>query len=244
MRNIILTSDKTSWALRPLLYTMRCYWSIEMSVMVGGYTPPPFDLPPHYWQFRSLGDFADYPSNKWSDGLIKFLNSFSDDLVLFHFDDFWLTRPVDNAAIKLAETYMLNNPNTLRFDLTSDRLYAGGIVDAGYCGHLDLIKAPSDSPYNFSYQTGIWRRELLLKCLNPGESAGESEIAGNGRAQALGYEVIGTRQIPLKYCVAVQHGQLAFDGGYQGPRHALNKGDVEYITAQGWIPDNLIGGYA
>jgi hypothetical protein len=244
MLNIILTSDKTSWALRPLIYTIRNYWSVELNVLVGGYTPPPFALPPHYWQFKSLGDFADYPTNKWSDGLIKFLQGISTDLVLLHFDDFWLIRPVDRHAIVLAQNYMNDNPNVIRFDLTSDRLYAGGVQDAGHCGYLDLVRAPSNSPYNFSYQTGIWRRESLLKCLAPGESAAESEIAGDLRIQTLGFDVVGTRQIPVKYCIAVQHGQLTLDGGYQGPRHALNPQDAAYIRGQGWIPETLTGGYA
>lgn len=244
MQIAVITSDKTMWALRPLAYTFRVYWSVELDVLVGGYTVPPFELTPHYWRFRSLGDFSDYPSNKWSDGLIKFLDSMSDDLVLLHFDDFWLTRPVDHKAINIAQGYMNNHPNVARFDLTSDRLYAAGIKDIGNAGHLDLIEAPHDSPYNFSYQSAIWRRESLLSVIVPGESAGESEINSNARMMAKGYDVVGTRQIPLRYCVAVQHGKLAFDGGYMGAGHAMKTEDIEGIRRNGWIPDNLIGGYA
>lgn len=243
MQIVIITSDRTSWALRPLAYTIRCYWDIELNVLVGGYTPPAFPMPPG-WVFHSLGAFVDYPANRWSDGLIKLLEFVHSDLVLLHFDDFWLTRPVDQAALRIAHSYMNDNPGVARFDLTSDRLGAAGIVDAGNAGHLDLVKAPKDSPYNFSYQTAIWRREMLLDLIAPGESAAQSEMNGNGRLFERGYGVVGTRQVPIKYCIAVQHGQLAFDGGYQGENHALKPADAEYIKAQGWIPDGLTGGYA
>jgi len=243
MQVAVITSDKTMWALRPLAYTIRCYWSVELNVLVGGYTPPQFSLPPH-WSFRSLGSFADYPMDKWSNGLIKFLEGINSDLVLLHFDDFWLTRPVDQSAINIAIGYLNSNPNVARFDLTSDRLGAAGIMDIGNAGHLDLIKAPKDSPYNFSYQTAIWRRDMLLDLIVPDEAAGTSEISGNGRLMGRGYDVVGTRQCPLKYCVAVQHGNLAFDGGYMGLNHAIPAGDIDYIRQQGWIPDNLTGGYA
>lgn len=244
MQVAVITSDKTSWALRPLAYTFRVYWDIELRVIVGGYTPPPFPLTPHYWQFRSLGDFADYPVDKWSDGLIKFLDSIRDDLVLLHFDDFWLIREVDQRAINIAQGYMNNHPNVARFDLTSDRLGAAGIRDIGNAGYLDLIEAPHDSPYNFSYQTAIWRREMLLDLIVPNESAALSEMNGNGRLLAKGWDVVGTRQVPMKYCIAVQHGKIALDGGYMGKDHALNVNDMESIQRNGWIPDNLIGGYA
>ncbi len=244
MQVAIISSDKTSWALRPLAWTFRIYWDIELNVLVGGYTPPPFPLTPHYWRFQSLGNFADYPSEKWSDGLIKLLDSIHDDLVLLHFDDFWLTRPVDRHAINIAQGYMNNNPNVCRFDLTSDRLYAANVKDIGNVGHLDLIEAPHDSPYNFSYQTAIWRREMLLDLIAPGEHAGTSEINGNARLMAKGWDVVGTRQIPMRYCVAVQHGKLAFDGGYMGKAHALKDEDRDGFIKSGWIPENLVGGYA
>lgn len=243
MQIAIITSDKTSWALRPLAYTINLYWSNELNIVVGGYTPPDFKLP-HDWYFNSLGNFADYPSDKWSDGLIKLLESIKSDLVLLHFDDFWLTRVVDQHAIRIAQNYMNDNPNVARFDLTSDRLGAAGIKDIGAAGHLDLIEAPHDSPYNFSYQTAIWRRKMLLDLIVPGEHAGLSEINGNGRLLAKGWDVIGTRQVPMKYCIAVQHGEIAFDGGYMGKNHAMRPDDIAHIKESGWIPNNLTGGYA
>jgi hypothetical protein len=238
LRTLISTSDKTMWALRPQLYLIDKYWPQHGPIIVGGYTRPDFELPQGV-TFHSLGKFEDYPVDRWTDGLIKLLDSISDPIIAFLMDDYWIFRNVDQMAVNLMTDYMLKHPEVARFDLTTDRLYAAGIVDYGRLGHLDLIKSDPRSPYNFSYQAALWRRESLRALLVEHETPWQSEMGGDGRLFESGALVLGTRQAPLRYTIAVQKGKFMPDGGYQLPRNAMNDSDLAYILAQKWIPDHV-----
>ena len=237
MQPIILTSDKTMWALRPQAYLFTRYWPAA-SFVIGGYSHPPFKLPPRF-EFVSLGAFADYPVERWTNGLIKFLRSLADDLILFLLDDYWLFREVDNKAIEELTRFMAARENIARCCVCTDRLYAPGITDYARWGHLDIIKSDSKSPYHFSFQASLWRRTALLDLLVPNETPWDAEQRGDQRLREAPYIVIGTRQAPLRYTIAVQRGQFTPDGGYQTPTAAMNQYDLRYILEQGWIPEHV-----
>lgn len=233
---IVYTSDKTSWAVRPLAYLFNHYWERNLPVYVFGNTEPDFKLPPNF-HFNSIGEML--PVQEWSTGLIEVLQSISSDVVLFLMDDYWLNRQVDYHGMKVMYQYMQNNKDVARFDVTTDRLYARGVSDYCKVGYLDVLKSDPLSPYHFSYQASFWRRELLLQCIKPRETPWESEVSGDERLRNTGALVLGTRQSPMRYTIAVQKGKFTPDGGYQTPTHALNKADIDYILAQGWIPEHV-----
>lgn len=237
MQPIIITSDKTSWALQPQMYLLRRYWPAA-SFIIGGYTPPPFNLSDRF-EFRSIGAFADYPVDRWTNGVIKFLESLKDDLVLFMLDDYWPFRDVDNRAIERIVTYMLAHESVARFCVCTDRLYAAGITDYDRYGHLDIIKSDPASYAHFSFQASIWRRTALLEMLRPDETPWDAETRGDQRLHLSRYIVLGTRQAPLRYTIAVQKGKFTPDGGYQTPVAAMNPLDLQYIMDQEWIPDDV-----
>lgn len=234
MQPIIITSDKTSWALRPQAYLLHKYWR-DASFLIGGYTAPSFRLPDGF-TFHSIGAFADYPVGKWSDGLIAFLLSLSDDLVLLLLDDYWPFRDVDSRAIEELTYYMMAHDSVARLCTCTDRLYASGIQDYGHYGHLDLIRSDPHSPYHFSFQASLWRRKMLLECLAPNETPWQAEDNGNARLRDAGYLVLGTRQAPMRYTIAIQRGVFSPDGGYQSPNAAMNPEDVQYILEHDWLP--------
>lgn len=239
MQIAILTSDKTSWALRPMFHLLRKYWPQMPLPIVGGYTKPDFNLPALWF---NIGRFADYPVTRWSNGLIKFLNNLIDDHVLLMLDDYWLNRPVNHAAIMDLAELAENNPSILRLDVTSDRANNADIVSVGGYRGLDLVQSNPGIVYHFSYQAAIWNRRLLLNVLQPEQSPWESEINGCHILQSKPqYKVIGTRQCPLRYTIAVQQGQLALDGGYQTTAYALSIEDAEYIIKRGMIPAEHLG---
>lgn len=236
MQTIIITSDKTSWALRPQLWLLKKYWPQHPDILIGGYTPPAFDLPLGV-TFYSIGKFEDYPVTRWTDGLIKSLNFVEDDVVLFLMDDYWPFRDIDNRGMAQIANYMHLHSDVARFDVCTDRLYAQGITDYGRLAHLDVIKSDPRSPYHFSYQASMWQRKALLDLLVPGETPWQSEMNGDKRMNdAL---VLGTRQAPLRYTIAVQQGKFTPDGGYQTPTARMNDSDLVYILAQKWIPDHV-----
>jgi hypothetical protein len=236
MRIICAASDVDLWAVRPFTYLMQKYWG-DAEVLIGGYTPPGFPLPDGY-EFASIGRFSDYPVHRWSDGILRFLEHIPDDLVLWMMPDFWLVRQADVRTVHALGTYMYAHPEVARIDLTADRLYAANAGDVGAYRHIDLIACHLPVPYHLSFQAGIWRRTELMRYLVPGETPWESEMNGSTRMNEAGAIVLGTRQWPVRYLIAVQHGKLTLDGGYQQPCPVLSDADMEAIRE--WLPVEML----
>ena len=100
----------------------------------------------------------------WADGIIKYLKSINDETVILLLEDYWLVRQVSNEMVLILNALAERNKDILRIDLTTDRLYAGGMRDVGKVGYIDLIEAPG-SMYQMSLQAGIWRRDNFLEVL-------------------------------------------------------------------------------
>jgi hypothetical protein len=202
---------------------MQKYW-LGIETVVVGFTEPDFELPKNF-SFYSVGKFEDYPADRWSDAVIEFLNGVEDEIFVLMLEDYWLTRKVDSRIIQLLEWYMLKHPEISGIDLTTDRLYGANIRDYESLDTIDLIVNDPPAPYHLSLQTRIWRKSEILKYLVPGESPWQAEIDGTGRMVRDQAVVLGTRQIPLRYLIAVQNGKVAFDGGYQVPGILMREKD-------------------
>lgn len=232
MRTICFTSDKRTWALPAFSHQWDKYARLDFEF--AGYTDPGIKMT-HGHPFHSIGNFADYPFERWSDGVIKFLGSIHDDLILWMMEDFWLLRKANNTAIYDLEKYMLLHPDIARMDLSADRANNRDIRDIGYLGCLDLVESTPEIVYHFSFQAGIWRRKMLLDCMVGGETPWQAEINGSHRLADLGYRVLGTRQRPLRYLIAVQQGIVTFDGGYQGKAFALPPQERDELERFGYL---------
>lgn len=240
MRIFIPTSDKTLWALQGCLWLLDRYWPAHPPVLIGGYTPPAFTLPA-YADFLSLGAFADFPYDRWSDGLLRLLESQTDEVFLYTMDDFWLVRPVDDAGVRLLYAHLLANPHLARIDLTSDRASSGWAQDAGMLGHLRLVSTPPVTPYQLSFQSGLWRREALRQYLIPGEDAGQVEVRGSSRMTRANANVLGTREAPFQYKIVVQHGRVVVDEpGYQVPAVNIPADDYAELARLGYLTPQAV----
>ena len=206
LRIVIATSDNYLPALRPMAYLLNKYYQPNPQVLVGGFTPPDFDLPANF-TFHSIGKMEDYPVGKWSDGIIKLLHEIPDEVFLFLLEDAWPVRPINVDAVNILHRYMLQFKNVARIDLTSDRFYSGGSeIDWGYVSYLDLVKSARNA-YFSSMMPALWNREHHLRYFIPGETPWQIELSGSGRLQAMAdIDVLGTRQMPYM-C------SLAFRGG-------------------------------
>lgn len=238
MQPIVITSDVTSWALRPMFYLLKKYWPQMQRPIVGGYTRPGFHLDA---DFVSIGRFVDYPVGKWSDGLLRFLSYIEDEIILFLMDDYWLNAPTNHEKIMALVDYVQAHDNVARLDLTYDRLNNATWSDVKTLWDIDDLIFSNPSPYQFSYQAAIWRKSLFEQCIVAGETPWQSELNGTYRLNEAGYHVLGTKQPPLRYTIAVQGGKLALDGGYQPQGYALPTDDAAYIIDQGWIPIQMRG---
>ena len=223
MRVFCFTSDKYLWAIKGFIHQMQKYW-LGIDTVVVGFTPPDFDLP-NGFEFHSVGKFEDYPADKWSDAVIKFLTSVDDEIFILMLEDYWLTRKVDSKAVDFLGWYMQKYPDISGIDLTTDRLYGANLRDYESLDTLDLVINDPPAPYHFSLQARMWRRSDILRYLNPGETPWQTEIDGSGRMVQDRAIVLGTRQIPLRYLIAVQNGKVAFDGGYQAPGILMREKD-------------------
>lgn len=246
MRILIYTSDKTSWALRGCFAQLDRYWPNHPPVLVGGFTPPDFALPP-YAQFQSLGAFADYPADKWSNGLLKLLETLEDDSFIWTMDDFWIVQEVPDALVRYLGDYLQQYPHIARIDLTADRANSGYAQDArmekyryrGEWREFTLISTPPVTPYQLSFQAGLWRRKALIQYLKPGETAGESEVRGSNRMTLANANVIGTLNQPVKYKIVVQHGKVViYEPGYQVPAVNIPDDDLAELEKLGYLNDH------
>jgi hypothetical protein len=188
--------------------------------------------------FCSQGRQEDFPANRWSNALIQYLQNLTTPLVLLMMEDYWLTRPVDAQAINWLGDYMQGPAahDVARMDLTSDRLYATGSRDIGSLHRLDLLEGSPHAEYTMSMQAGIWNREALLQLLRPNESPWETEMRGSVRMKDSHWRVLGTRQTPMRYLIAVRGGVFSMDGSWQSPPKQLTLEDTEELIHSGWLP--------
>jgi hypothetical protein len=101
---------------------------------------------------------------------------------------------------------------------------------------VDIITTAFDTPYQLSFQTGLWRRSELLKYMVPGETPAEAEIRGSHRMSQAKAVVLGTQQAPVRYLIAMQHGSIHIDDpGYQAPGTALLPGDRAELERLGYL---------
>jgi hypothetical protein len=210
-------------------------------VFCGFSDPSPDDLYyPSLWRFHSIGAYEDYPANKWSDAFLKVLDGVAQDRFILMLEDYWLCRPADVRGIKYLWDYAGQFENVLKIDLAFDRLFinAGadfnyGMNDYGYVGHMDLLKSPHGTPYQFSLWGGIWRRDVMRQFVVPGETAQILELNGTSRVTD-DVLILGTRQGPLRHGNIYRSGRGSTpayeEGGWKIP-----DAEVGYMREQGWI---------
>lgn len=214
---VVMTSDKYMSALRPFSFLFNKYWSSKQKVIIGGYSPPSFELPSNF-HYYSIGPQSSYPVEKWSDGLMDFLERHPEiKYPILFLEDMWIVRDVNIQAVKMLHDYMDQFRNVLKIDLNTDRLYAAGMTDYDVCGYLDLILSDYRSQYAFSLMNGIWNRDLMLRFMRRGETPWQAELEGTPRVAAAGNEVLvlGTRNLPIRHILAHRRGnpsELLLDG--------------------------------
>lgn len=210
-RIVLLTSDRYDRAVLPFAWLLEKHWPAPRpEVVVAGFTPPSFDLPDGF-TFHSIGAFADYPIGKWSDALIKLLDELPDEVFLWMLEDMWTIRDVNTRVVQMAYDYCQQFEYVARFDLTGDRLHAGGAQFYGKLGDVDLIFSDPVSQYHLSTMPAFWRKAHLQRVLVHGETPWQLEIQGTPRLGQLRNEmiVLGTGAWPVR-------NTLAFRGGEPG----------------------------
>jgi hypothetical protein len=245
MQVIVMTSDNYYHCLQPFAHLWRKFFidyvpeRVLYDQVFCGFSEPDFDIPDG-WRFHSIGNYSDYPVDKWSDALLHVLDNVAEDRFVLMLEDFWLCRPADVRGIKYLYDYAGQFTNVLKIDLAFDRLYIHGgstfLYNAnnyGYVGHVDLLRSPHGTPYQFSLWGGIWRRDVMRRFVVLGETAQELEMHGTSRVTD-DVLVLGTRQAPLV------HGNIYRSGRGSEPAYEENGWkipdvEMEYMREQGWV---------
>lgn len=240
MKTVVFTSDSHSWLLGGFFHQWEKhalqggqYAGDALQLEVAGFTQPaamPAGVP-----FFSIGRMEDYPVQKWSDGVIHYLEQLQDELIVFLLEDYWLIRSINRTAVHAAYAFMMAQKSVARFDLTTDRMYAKGARYAGPYGALDIVAAKGE--YSLSFQASIYRRKMLLELLRPGETPWEAEINGTGRLNQRPYAVVGCYQWPINYIVAVNKGKLDRTGSWMFPARTLVQEDWDELDQLGYTAE-------
>lgn len=229
----VITSDRYLPALKPFAHQLNKHWSPKPEVIVGGFTPPDFDLPANF-QFHSIGPFSDYPIERWSNALFRFVSAMPHQVFCLMLEDYWITGDVDSGGIDMLRDYMMQFHYVARMDLTADRDKSGMATEYGTCGYMELVFSNPDSPYHMSLMTALWRKEHLLRLLVPNESPWDLELKGTPRLASLRDEVVvlGTKNHPLRHT-------LAFRGGHENKLllDELTPEDVEELRSLGLLEE-------
>jgi hypothetical protein len=230
IRVFVYTCDRYSWLLRGFATQFNKYWSELQPVVVAGYKPPEFDLPSNF-EFHSIAP-VDYGKDRWTTGLIEFLQSVEDEHFVFLLEDYWLCRGVNHQAVETLHEFCQQHPQVLRMDLTDDRMYNGRMKEFNYVpyyGYLDIIWTPPESDYQCSTQAAIWSRRNLLSVLVSEESGWQMETykpgADTGTAKNIRNRtdlwVLGTRQRPVRYA------------------NIVNKENLDNPNLEGLLPEDI-----
>lgn len=212
---VVMTSPVTEWVLPGFFHQLWVHGARYENLLswcrpiVYGYDETNLELIPEKArdEFTSLGKFADYPANKWSNSFIAALN----DLVVrgiesfwFMLDDYWICRSIDErGVIALYDYHLSHHTRVIKIDLAFDRLYgdqgrfAFYANGAGTVEHLDLIESDPLSAYHMSLWGGLFSTRLLLDLVRPGWTAQEVEMSGTTVLSRKPYAVLGTRQAPV-----------------------------------------------
>lgn len=231
MKTVIFTSDTHQWLLRGFLHQWSKYGLPELSLEVAGFTNPGF-LPPEI-NFVSIGDFKDYPVEKWSNAIIKYCNMIEDEMFLFMLEDYWLLRPINRDALMLAYQFMVEHKDVARFDVAADRVFNRRAQYVGSLKTLDICEAKGE--YSLSFQASIYRREMLLKALSVGESPWQSELKGSYRLNSMHYKVVGSYQWPINYMILMNKGRVDKSGSWMFPARSLSMDDWSELAALGYL---------
>jgi len=253
MQLIIMTSDKQKHCHKPFMYLFNKCWGrgdfwAESSPIIEpwfcGFTIPENVTEYHKqgFHFYSIGEYEDYPANRWSDALLHVLDNVAEPQFLLMLEDYWPVRPIDTKAIKMLFDYASQFSYVLKIDVANERLNnrdGNGVLTGkhyGHVGYVDLIKSPPGSSYQMSLWGGIWNRDTMKAFIVPGEKAQEIEIFGTSRVNEVGDNVLvlGTKQAPLMHA-NVYLTARGNEPDYSIGDYSIAQSDIDYMREEGWI---------
>lgn len=238
MRIFISTSDSTMHILPIFAYLFNKYWP-NKEVTVLGFAVPDFELPDNF-TYVSVAPEQKGGASNWTKYLKEYFNSIDDTHFIFGLDDSLIVRKVSNELYDSIVSYVKNDLNIGRFDLTPGMRWAS--VRSGYLkfiegpGNLKLVEcihAPAGVlTYRLSAAMSIWNRDYFLKSVSIDRSPWAWELEGGLEAEHDSRLVLGCSE---KWCIRKTEGlsNAQFPGKIN--TFHMKEDDIKYI-----VENNLI----
>lgn len=232
-RVYVFTNQKAHWLLRGFFTQFERYWPGQ-DVTVVSYGPRPFGLLPKKCEYHSIAT-DNYPKEKWTNGLIRWLKTLDNPHFILMLEDYWLCEPVNNYVVNelgksmmYAEGYLRNK--VLRMDLSADRKSKRQCKPTkSFPTKIEILYSPPHAPYQMSMQAAMWNRDVMLECLVPNESPWEAEVKGTERLKNRpDIYVYGSTNVPLVYDPVYRTHNKRF--GYK----KMSKQDRDRLQALGY----------
>jgi len=190
IRHIIPLCDETLDAVRVTSYLFEKYWPGHEIDFIG-FSHPSYTLPENH-RFISIAPKQEGGSKKWTRYIAEYVNSVTDEFLIFSLDDFFPCCSLDEQMFSVIVEKMKDNSNIGRFCLSYDAF--------NYCSHklvemrdgYGIISIDKGALYRISTQPALWRKDYLLKFLEHDWSPWNFEIDGSYLSSTFKEEVYGT----------------------------------------------------
>ena len=228
----VLTNRKHHWLLHGFAYLFNQFWGDNQKVTVVSYGKNDLKLPANFG-FHSIAA-ENYPVEKWSDGLIRFLHQINDDMFITLLEDFWLNAPVDVGKVTNLYRWMQKTKGTkievLRLELWRSVRSKKKAMDWGQIRGVPIVTAGPGAKYQMNLQCNIWNTFELYKVLKPGETPWQVEIEGTKRVSEIGFNVLGVANPLVNYEPIFQKGSIDHARLQMIPKVHLDR-----IKREGWL---------
>jgi len=200
MNIYVLTSNEYLKCLPGFAYLFNKFWSETQAVKVVRYEIRPQGLPRNFTNY-AIGAQS---RHSWSSGVVKWLSDTPDDIILLVLEDYYLTKPVDGAAIGGLYQMMVDDKSIAKIDLSGDRMKFAHREYNDY-----LVASQDNAGFQTSLQAALWRRDYLRLFLRPGETPWQFEKKGTSRvkrarkAGTFDGKILGVKKPLLNYVNAV-----------------------------------------
>lgn len=207
MKIYLFTSNRHVHAMQPMAYLFNKYWDQTQLVTVLCYENQPTNLPDNF-EVISIGKQADYT---WSGGILHWLQGVDDEIFIFLLEDYFLKSAVDLTAVRALYQYMLDNKEVAKIGLAGHRT-RWPHTDYAMMAGTQIIKSADDALFQTTTQPAIWRRDFMMKFLEPSEDGWQFERKGGKRviaAKRQGWkgDVLGVKIPLVDYVNAIGSGE-------------------------------------
>ncbi len=143
----------------------------------------------------------------WSGNLIGALKQIAEPYIIYFQEDYFLKARVDTDKVRSALEFVRKEQAAYL------RLRPCPGPDLPYKKETEIGAISREAPYRNCTQTAIWKKDILLSLLRPGESGWDFELRGGiERSRLLAEPFLAYKRPVIDYvCTAILRGEYMYD---------------------------------